>query len=168
VLYIHGINHNTQHRGVGVDSAGADRFEALVDWVCQQNQIELIAEEFSLEACELSGVSASICAEYAVRNGLQHLYCDPTLEERIQLGIPSQKELVTQVKAELGVKIIVGSEHNAYYDRVAAKYHPIREGFWLDKLSPYAERNILFICGSDHVESFSALLKASSWQVCSV
>jgi hypothetical protein len=96
---------------------------------------------------------------------MQHLYCDPTSEERAHLGIPTQMELVNQVKAELGVSIIMGAENEAHYNRAAAQYSPVREQFWLGRLAEHRNKRILFICGSDHVETFNALLHKNGWQV---
>ena len=165
MIYIHGTNHNTQHRGTGSDPEGASRFEKLVESLCGEKDILVVAEEFSKEACEYSDVKASVCHQGANRLQLRHIYCDPISSERTELGIPSQAELVERVKKELGVKIIMGKESNDYYDRLAAQYHNIREKFWLTKLEPHKGENVLFICGSDHIDSFAAMLTKDGWEV---
>ena len=165
MIYVHGINHNTQHKGKGSDPKGASRFEIFVESLCGEKDITVVAEEFSTEACEKSDVEASICHQVASRIQLLHIYCDPVLSERAELGIPSQAELVERVKKELGIKIILRKEINDYYDQLAAQYHDIREKFWLTKLAPHQSENVLFICGSDHIDSLAAMLVKHGWEV---
>ncbi len=52
----------------------------------------LLAEEFSTEACDLSGVSASVAQLVARELGIAHLFCDPTTEERKRHGITSHDD----------------------------------------------------------------------------
>jgi len=166
MIYIHGINHNTQHRGKGCDSEGASRLEKFVESLCGEKGISVVAEEFSKEACEISDVKDSVCYQISKRlPPLRHIYCDPISSERSELGIPSQAELVERAKKELGVKIIMGKESNDYVDRLRAQYHPIKENFWLIKLEPHKGKNVLFICGSGHIDSFTAMLIKDGWEV---
>jgi hypothetical protein len=166
MIYIHGVNHNTQHRGNSSDAESAIRLEIFVEDFYGKKNISIVAEEFSEEACEYSGVKTSVCLEISERYPLlRHIYCDPSSSERRKLGIPSQAELVKRVKKDLGVKIVMGKESNEYYDRLRSQYHDIREKFWLAKLEPYKGQKVLFICGSDHVASFSAMLLENDWTV---
>jgi len=168
MIFVHGVNHNTQHRGNGSDAEGASRLEILVEEFYGQKDISLVAEEFSEEACEHSGVKTSVCLEISKRLPLlRHIYCDPSSSERRKLRIPSQAALVKRVKKDLGVKIVMGKESNEYYDQLRSQYHDIREKFWLAKLEPYKDKGqkVLFVCGSDHVASFSAMLLQSDWTV---
>ena len=168
MIYIHRVNHNTQHRGKGSNLEGASMLESFVESICVEKGISVVAEEFSTEACEISDVDASVCHQVASRMQLRHLYCDPISSERAKLGIPSQADLVAQVKKDLGVSVIMGKDSNEYYDQLAAKYHCIREHFWLAKLAPYKRDNVLFICGIDHIGSFSEMLAKHCWQLESV
>lgn len=165
MIYIHGAIHETQHRGKSCDPEGASRLEKLVESICSEKDISIVAEEFSKEACRCSDVKASVCHQVANRLQLRPLYCDPISSERSALGIPSQKELVERAKKELGVKFIIGKENTDYLNRLAAQYHIIREKFWLKKLQPHKGKNVLFICGSSHIDSFTAMLIKDGWEV---
>lgn len=165
MIYIHGINHNTQHKGTGSDPEGASRLEKLVESLCLEKDITVVAEEFSTEACEYNGVEASICHQTARRMQLQHIYCDPASSERARVGIPSQAELVERAKKDLGVTIIMGKKSNDYYNQLAAQYHSIREKFWLTKLEAHKGDNVLFICGSTHKHSFAEMLAKHDLEV---
>ena len=166
MIYIHEINHNTQHRGKVCDHEGANRLEELVESLCSAKGISVVAEEFSEEACQFNKVEASVCHHVVNRLGspLLHIYCDPNSSERECLGIPSQAEIDERVKEKLGVKYIRKEDIDCC-NRLAAKYHPIREEFWLTKLKPHKGTNVAFICGSDHIDSFAAMLTKNDWEV---
>ena len=149
----------------GCDPEGARRLKTLVASLCGEKDISVVAEEFSKEACENSNVKASICHQVANRLQLRHIYCDPISSERTRLGIPSQADLDERGKKELGVKYIMGKENIDYCDRLAAPHHPIREKFWLTKLEPHKDENVVFICGSDHIDSFAAMLTKNGWEM---
>lgn len=40
-----------------------------------------------------------------------------------------------------------------------ARYFPIRERFWLDRLADHWNDAVVFICGDGHIESFGRLLQ---------
>ncbi len=42
-----------------------------------------------------------------------------------------------------------------------AHYFPVREQFWLNQLDGFLDKDVLFICGDFHVESFRKLLDAA-------
>jgi hypothetical protein len=163
MLYIHGVNHNTQHFGSGHDVAGGKELSRFVRHLCCEREVAVIGEEFSEEACESNSVSASSCQVIAEELGLIHVFCDPNSRDRELLGIPSQRQLVEEVKNELGLSVVMGPEPNALYDKKAAEYHCVRERYWLGKLNPYRPSTILFVCGSEHINSFSALLDEQDW-----
>ncbi|MFZ0448176.1 MAG: RpiB/LacA/LacB family sugar-phosphate isomerase, partial [Desulfatiglandaceae bacterium] len=156
---IHGIDdHNRQHKGTGSDLEGASEFEILVETLCEEKDISVVAEEFSTEVCEYNNVEASICHQVASRMQLRHIYCDPVSSERGELGIPSQADLVERVKKELGVRFIIVKKSKDYYDQLAAKYHGIREKFWLTKLAPHQgveDDDMNILCLGGHVVGFS-------------
>jgi SpoVK/Ycf46/Vps4 family AAA+-type ATPase len=43
-----------------------------------------------------------------------------------------------------------------------AKYWPLRERFWLDQLSDMHGKDIVFVCGDAHIETFRELLKKTN------
>lgn len=165
MIYIHGTNHESQHTGTGSDPEGVIRLESFVKDFCVKMNISVVAEELSTEVCEISGVKSSVCYQIAHRMKLTHIYCDPVSSERAKLGVPSQEELANQVHHDLGVTSIIGEESNKYFEQLVAKYHGIREKFWMEKLGPHKADNILFICGSDHKDSFAALLTKHGMKV---
>lgn len=167
MIYIHGINHNSQHMGPYHHKGNADAFEATVRQYCASKMIDIIAEEYSVEACRSDSVAESLCCAISRELGLVHLYCDPTSEERATIGIPTPEELRQMVRVERGCKYIIGDD-SRYHDQRAAEFHPQREEFWRARLAPFKDKNIFFACGSDHVESFACLLNNAGWETACV
>jgi len=164
MIYIHAVDHSAQHKGKDYDPVGASRLEKMLESLWGKKDISVVAEEFSEEACEKSTVKASVCKEVSYRLKLQHIYCDPNSRERNELGIPTEAEIWIQAKIELSVQYIK-KENFAYCDQLAAKYHLIREKFWLKKLERQRGENVIFICGHDHIDSFSTMLTKNGWEV---
>jgi len=50
-------------------------------------KVKVLAEEFSTEALEKNYVEKSITKEVADEIGVEHIFCDPTTEEREKYGI---------------------------------------------------------------------------------
>lgn len=167
MIYIHGINHNSQHRGPYHHKGNADAFEAAVRHYCTSRMIDIIAEEYSVEVCQKDSVEESLCCAISRELGLVHLYCDPTSEERSAIGVPTPEELRQMVRVERGCKYIIGDD-SRYHDQRVAEFHPQREEFWRARLAPFKDMNIFFACGSAHVESFARLLKNAGWETACV
>lgn len=90
--------------------------------------VALIAEEWSVDSSRISNVKTTVPEDLAVKHNLAHLYCDPTDKERKEIGWLSKKD------------------------------NPVREKFWFDKMKLHIHQNMIFVCGADHLESFSQLL----------
>jgi hypothetical protein len=127
MVFLLGVDHQVQQNR---KNPLTPYFIEYAESVCQKQQIQLIAEEFSKEALKLSRVKTTTVFDLAARLGLPHLYCDPTTDERKRLGIGGQSNM--------------------------------REQVWLTRLNKHLDLNILFICGSTHLISFSTLLRATS------
>jgi len=44
------------------------------------------------------------------------------------------------------------------YAMERARYFPVREEFWLDLLNGDLDREVIFVCGHGHIDSFTRLL----------
>jgi len=125
-----GTNHAYQHPGTH-----GEKFRVVIEESCQQYAIMLIAEEMSLDALQKWEHTESICKQVADALGIPHVYCDPSVEEQIALGIKKP-----------------GKERDPEADA-------IREHYWLEHLLKQNTCPVLFICGPDHIESFRDLLR---------
>lgn len=87
MIYLLGVDHQVQHdRRLSVNSG----FEKYVVSFCEFHCIEVIAEEFSVEAKTLSKVDTSVAEDIGEKLGLVHCFCDPTTAERAALNITKE------------------------------------------------------------------------------
>ena len=90
-VFLVGVNHRIQYLR---DSEGPQcteevrGFEQYLAQQCQTHQIQLLAEEFSDEACILNEVRESTVERVAATRGIRHRFCDPGSEQRNVLNIP--------------------------------------------------------------------------------
>jgi hypothetical protein len=133
MICIVGTNHRFQHINADagkVKKSAVSKFRERLRYLVESHSINVIAEEFSVEALRISNASLSVCQEIAQQNGICHVFCDPTSDERSEHGI---------------------------YKHDDAK----REMFWLQRLQPCIGKKVLFICGSNHTESFCRMIRAN-------
>ncbi len=142
MIYLIGVNHGVQYQTEKNDPAQAKiilKFKNYLDQKIQELKICVLAEEMSQYALEKNHATKHIVKEISHKNQIEHLMCDPSPSERKKLGITSA--LVSVL------------------DKEAKKYFPQREQFWLDKISNKLLKNVIFICGNQHISTFSILLK---------
>jgi len=165
MLYLMGVDHSVQYTSPGTDNQRAYTFIELVDNIIYQHKIEVLAEEFSNEACASNHVSESLCCMYAREHHLKHIYCDPNTDERKSLGIRSHSELMSLINSVFGESPLFDATRYSYYKCLEKEDFPQREQFWLENIMEMKHENILFICGSAHLPSFSYLLTVNDWSV---
>ena len=145
-VYIVGTDHDMQHdapsRRAAPDKVQRARreFQAYLYTLVDRLKLQVIAEEFSQQA--LDGYNAeSTVRPVADKLGIEHRFCDPGATERVELGLP-----------------------HPFLDHCEEREKPqlnrIRESYWLDRLSDVLHRDILFICGAEHVHSFCELVRS--------
>ena len=135
---------NAQRRRVGRPLAEShERFRAIVESAIGQHSLGLLAEEDHPEYLNKRGLQ-SILVEVAERNGIEHRFVDPCTSERKVIGYHSQEFIIETH----GIGYIAAMAHE-----IVCQF-PKREGFWLNKLRPALDRDVLFVCGFGHLESF--------------
>lgn len=91
--------------------------------------IKFIGEEWFEDLLKENGVATTVTQDVAQKHKVGHMFCDPNRKERSEIGWTSKND------------------------------DNLREKFWLEKIKDKLNVNIIFVCGSDHLESFSELLK---------
>ena len=145
-VYIVGTDHDMQHdapsRRAARDTVQRARREFLTYLCTMVDRLkpQVIAEEFSQQA--LDGYNAeSTVRPVADKLGIEHRFCDPNVAEREELGLPHPF-----------------LDHHNEMDM--PQLNRIRESYWLDRLSDVLHRDIIFICGAEHVHSFCELVRS--------
>jgi AbiU2 len=158
MICIVGIDHEVQY----LDSSSTSFLKSIQEWAITYD-IKIIAEELSQEAIDKEGQARNQPLESTARHaasllGRQHRLCDPNTSQRANLGIPERSEIAKLLHLRRG-------ENEQLIEEESQRYWPVREGFWLDQIRDVLGENLLFICGSSHVESFKALLDKTHGKV---
>lgn len=103
-------------------------FDFYLSKKVKELNITFIAEEWSEDSSRISNVETTIAQDIANRCKIKHAYCDPREDERKEIGWLSKSD------------------------------DYLREKFWLNKIKPHLDNNMIFVCGTDHLESFGKLL----------
>lgn len=94
-LVLVGVDHEIQHLRpdlVPYKGAAVARFRQHALETAREARVHLIAEEFNIEACRVSGVIESVLQGVAKELGIPDLFCDPTNAERKESGIASHDD----------------------------------------------------------------------------
>jgi len=146
-----GTSHTLQ-LGLGTP-ASADRLAVFLSETSRTHNVRHIAEEMNADALAEKDVFRSIPMVVAKKLGLSHCFCDPTPDERKRLGIVQEND----VRAGFLFKTAPPEEIEA---RVRAEYDK-RENVWFARLRDYDQWPALFVCGSNHVQTFGQVLAAN-------
>jgi len=164
IVYLIGVKHSLQSDGPR-DASESERkiFAEYLKQCVLKYEITFLGEEFNEESVSGHQAKHSTVALLAVDMKIEHRFCEPNSLERKKLGIPTPGELVGQLgitpKFNIGSHRVYASEDIEKIYREDQKYFSARERFWLEKSKNRLEKNILFVCGASHLDSFSRLLQ---------
>ena len=122
-----------------------------LETLCQKFNVQAIAEEMSEEALSDWDCTSSIPKKLASKLKIHHRYCDPNTEERKELNILAENQI--RLQATFPTISLSESEIQA---RIADSYAK-REQYWLEQLCDLDIWPVLFVCGANHVKTFSGL-----------
>jgi hypothetical protein len=110
-------------------------------------------EEFLANRGEIS-ISREVADE---TSGIEHRFCEPNNKERLEIGSKN----FSSIALELSMAESLSEEELGCKARAIeiSHYFPIRERFWLKRLSDCCDSDAILICGDMHVESFGRMLK---------
>jgi len=149
-----GTSHSLQI-GCASESLAQDLTEFL-SGICDRRRVRAIAEEMNGEALAEKCVAASIGMRLAKERALAHCMVDPDSAVRAALGISQEND----IRISAWNRSLSRAETEAL---VQAEYGK-RERYWLGQLQDLDTWPVLFICGANHVRSFSTLLTDCSIQ----
>lgn len=157
MIYLFGLTHTIQTE---LDSPGPrlsekyGRLKAFLSDAIHSNTVVAIAEETNLEIEDHKKKKsiARIIAE-GMHRPLPYMPCEPNSDERKALGIPTGEEIIDRCLREYN-----GDALGQCRDSELLKYFPLREKFWIERLRQVAVSPILFVCGPDHIRTFSCHL----------
>lgn len=159
-VYLIGVDHFAQWNR---ESDQTRNFINYLGEQIKQHNISFIGEEFSEEALEMNSVKSTTTQDIAKQYGIKHRFCDPDTKTRKELGIPLRQE----IKDNLDIKSVVleNSAQDKQIKEEQRTYHPVREQFWLDKIKNEIFEKAIFVCGSEHLNSFKSLLERGGYNI---
>jgi len=158
MLYIIGVAHRAQARKptsaqTEAQQSFADRLSTLIDQVYPAFVAEEDSEEALCERQEIS-ISKTICDPRGIENRL----CDPTREQRSEIGYRNGQDLEIETFMQDDEGLSNEEIHLKARATELGRYFPIRERFWLERLHGCRESDAIFVCGDAHVETSAELL----------
>ena len=161
-LYLIGTHHTYQY-GVGSTYANGctaeeeTAFRAQVTARIKQLGLRAVAEELNEDGLSEHGVCRSVLQDLAGGIGLRHCFCEPSRAERIALGVQTENDL--RVSAWIN-----DWPQSEVQERMLGEFRK-RERVWCDRIQQLDVWPLLFVCGANHVETFSSLLQERSISV---
>lgn len=154
MIYLVGVNHCYQFVNDEFKSGG-ETLEKYLSQVVKEKSVKAIVEEFNEDARKLWRAERVIGEEVAKANKLSHAFCEPSEEERKELGIEGENAIL---KKMLGIAFNPGEDKKPEVQKAMAEDFHKRESYWYEVLAKYIEDDTVFICGYSHIDSFSKML----------
>ena len=157
-------DHNIQHDGNGsADVRLRNKFSDFLKKKILDLNIVLMAEEFNEDALKMSKGSNSTVKNITEELKIQHRFCEPSIEERKLKNIHSPSEILSK---KLSIKIerrLNESEQKIFY-KEREKSFAAREEIWFEKIKDALDRNMIFVCGTSHIERFRSFLSDKGYK----
>ena len=182
MIYLLGVDHQIQHNR---DLVKTKLFVEYLEVEARGQGVVLIAEEFSEESVLSNNVSTSTVQDVAKKLNIEHKFCDLNTKERRKIGYPlsddrncpitrkirdkifNQMLLEGKTPRRINFSIESTEEQKRYKHILKIKYYPIREKFWFNKIKRdlSSGKEIIFICGFEHLKTFRLLLIQKGFEV---
>lgn len=162
-VHVIGTGHHYQF-GAGVkfgqvecSSADAHAFAEYLLQLAKTTRARLIAEELNFQALHEVGASISVPQQVAALLCISHLFCEPDREERASLGIMDENTVRALAFMEHLPEPVIQARLQDHWRR--------REEEWHKRIAQAALSPVLFVCGSNHSNTFSELLRTHGVEV---
>jgi hypothetical protein len=165
MFHLIGVAHRVQSKqNNAADSDSHKEFRSCVSRAIEQFKPVLVAEEFSDHALrklsEDTGMQQeSVTRAVAESFKVEHRFCDPDRAARAKMGYIEGTELALEIAMNNDEGLSNDEVNDRGFAIEVAKYWPLREQFWLGELDDVIDKDVIFICGDVHIESFQELLK---------
>lgn len=166
MIYLVGISdHNIQHNGNNcVDLSIRSNFSVFLKDRIKEYNINLVAEEFNEDALyKISRGDAATVKSVAEGLKIEHRFCEPSIDERRIKNILSPSEILNK-KLNIKIERELNENEQKIFDEEKVKSFLAREAIWFEKISDYLDKNMIFICATEHIKSFETLLTSKRYK----
>src|SRR6266480_869398 len=163
MFYLIGVEHSVQSIPVTrVETSNHTEYRVCLERAIHTYKPAVVGEEYNNDAFARAEFVKRETQEFFTRKiaekaGVKHVLCDPDLKTRMAIGHQSML-CWPQLVAELREPVPDSEQDLLCKGLEIVKDMPIREKYWLSQLKPFLEKDIIFVCGDGHVESFAELL----------
>lgn len=155
-IHLIGIDHVVQHLKT---NPVTKKFKSYLTDQVSNLKITLLAEEWNEDYCHRNEVKKSTVKEVADEIGLEHRYCEMRNADREARDLYSDTEVKARFKRE-------GNTDKDELSKTIEDIHRKREQHWYSQIKDVVRsRDIIFVCGGQHLESFESLLKQNGINV---
>jgi len=165
MFYIIGVSHKAQIKNHKAQETEVQKeFRTCLECAIQDLRPLLVAEELSEYALQKLSKEKGIGQESLTRTiaigaGVAHRFCDPDDQARARIGYVEGSSLIMGIALGDHDHLSNAEINHRAYSIEVGKYWPLREKFWLEQLEDTRDKDVVFVCGDAHIESFQALLK---------
>ncbi|MBF0505832.1 MAG: hypothetical protein HQL09_03255 [Nitrospirae bacterium] len=152
-----GLSHCYQLEGCALEWK---KFETYLEDLCLRERPDIIAEELNEEVIRKWNAYDSVARKTAISMRIDHLFCDPDLDQRRALGIKCRRGIAH----ELGYGSVLTGKQCFEVNEIEKTHWEKRERFWLDRLIGRFFEKCVFLLGANHVSRFSVLLTENGIQ----
>lgn len=168
MIYLLGINHRLQWDR---NHSNTNLLIQYAEKKIKKHKIEILAEEFSKDIFKdrfymEQNINTTPLYDIALKLTLRHIYCDPDINKRAELGIRRTYFIKKAAKIDfLKPEKDYSPEEYKRFRKERKKDDDIREMYWVDKILNYRDKNLLFICGIQHLNTFKEKLISKEFKV---
>lgn len=160
MIYIIGVNHEFQFISQKYPDNG-ERLRAFLEKTIKEQSPTAIIEEFNEDARSHWNATEVIAESIAKKHELPHIFCEPTQKERDANGILGELGVL---KKHFGLLIPRESKWGKEVKDDIAQDFAKREEFWFTASADHIKGNPIMICGTNHLDSYTALLKRKGYE----
>jgi len=162
MLYIVGTGHHYQF-GAGArfgqdhcTESDESEFAQMLRDLFTSAAADVLAEELNQQALEEVGRGKSVMQLIAAELSASHMFCEPDRAERVNLGI--------RVENEIRISAFPKTVDEEVVQTLSAESWRRREQEWLRRLDAVKSKNVIFVCGADHIATFVPLAQEQGFK----
>jgi hypothetical protein len=163
MFYLIGVEHSVQSIPVtGVETPNHTEYRTCLNEAIHTYKPAVVGEEYSKDSLTRAEYVNREPQEYFTKNiaenaGVKHVLCDPDLKTRMTIGYQSAY-CWSQLISKLWERV-PDSDLDLLSRGLEIVFDvPLREEYWVNQLKSFLEKDIVFVSGDSHVESFAELL----------
>jgi len=167
MLYLIGVEHGVQSVPVtGAETPNHTEYRVCLEQAIHTYKPVVVGEEYSQDSLSRAEYVNREPQEFFTRKiaekaRVKHLLCDPDLKTRLAMGYQSPF-CWSQLISELSEPVSQSECHLLSRGLEIVKDIPVREQYWVNQLKQFLGKDIIFVCGDSHVESFAELLDSQT------